>query len=421
MPKTKLTAQGIKALPIPESGRVDYQDDTLPGLVLRVTSSGRKTFSVSYWQRGKRPRVTLGITEDSPRPGPGADIKTLSLAAARDAGKAVLQDVRIGLDPAAEKREQQAAATFEQIACDYIERHAKKKKSAKGAREDELRVERVLIPRWGHWKAGEVRRRDVVALLDEYEDEGKPYARNRMSALISKIYNHAIGRDAAGLDGNPAYGLVDASLEKPRKRVLSDAELKVLLPLFDGEGMAGLGFRLLLLTGQRPSEVFGMMWSEIDGDLWSIPKERTKNRRSKHAPDFHLVLLSPQAREILLGLRRVDRNSFVFPSPTKKETAFTSYSAVAQRVRDAAGFDDVWRVYDLKTTALTGMQKMGIEPHVLSAIANHVTGSITMKHYALGGYEAEKREALQSWGQHVAAIDPATAGKVVALGRRVQP
>ena len=266
-------------------------------------------------------------------------------------------------------------------------------------------------------KACDVRTRDVVELLDEFEDAGKFYARNRMAALVSRIFTFGLGRDGAGLESNPARGLVDLELEKPRKRVLTDNELKVLLPLFREERLAGAGFKLLLLTAQRPAEVFGMRWAEVDGGLWALPKSRTKNRRSKHAPDFHMVPLSLQAREVLRELRAHGGDGFVFPSPTRKATPFTNYKKATASVREAAGLDEDWRIYDLRSTALTGMQELKVQPHVLSAIANHITGGITTKHYALSSYEDEKREALDAWGRHVDKLDRSKQADVVELRR----
>ena len=82
MPKVRLTVQEIKGLPIPEKGRTDYQDTVVPGLILRVSPTGRKTFSVSWWKNGRRPRVTLGTTEDSPKK--IVDLPRISLAGARE-------------------------------------------------------------------------------------------------------------------------------------------------------------------------------------------------------------------------------------------------------------------------------------------------------------------------------------------------
>lgn len=397
MPKMKLSHQAIKGLAVPARGRVDYQDETVPGLILRVSASGRKCYSVSYWRKGKRPRVTLG------------DASLLSLAEAREQAKDLLRSVKLGLDPAKERRKEREADTFAKLARRYVKRWAKVRKAPRGAREDELRIEKVLIPRWGSWKTADVRKRDVVKLLDEYADQGKPYARNRMQALISKIYNFGIERDE--VEVNPAQG-IRRELEQARERVLDDDELSVVLPLLGAEGIAGLGFRLLLLTGQRPNEVFGMRWSEIEDDVWSLPADRSKNKRP------NLVPLSKPARVVLAKLRALDNGSgFVFPSPTRRDKPFLHYRKAARRVREAAGFDQDWRAYDLKSTCLTGIEQLGVPGPVISAIANHAPTSITKRHYAFHDFAAEKRDALERWGRHVEAINPTTSADVIKLRR----
>ncbi len=411
MPKTKLTAQAVKGLPPapPEKGRVDYQDTVLPGLVLRVSSSGTKSYSVSWWQDGARPRVTLGVDESSPKKGPAAKVERLTLTKARAKAKEVLQAARIGADPAAERRERRQAPTFAELAREYVERWAKPRKEPKGAREDENRVERVLIPRWGRLKAQDVRKRDVVELLDEYVDEGKVAAANRVQALVSKIYNFGIERDAVAV--NPAQG-IRRQKEQPRVRVLDDAELKVLLPLFRDEGLAGLGFELLLLTGQRPKEVFGMRWSEVDGETWDLPAERSKNGRPNSVP------LSRQARAVLGRSREYDPGSgWVFPS-IRDAKPFTNYGKHARRLKAKAKLAEPWNVYDLKSTCLTGLERLGFPGQVIAAVANHAPATVTARHYALYDYSREKAEALQAWGDHIEKLDPATKGKVVRMRRR---
>ena len=258
-------------------------------------------------------------------------------------------------------------------------------------------------------------KRDVIELLDEYTDAGKPYARNRMQSLISKVCNFGIQRDI--IEVNPVRN-IDREPEEPRRRVFTDDELKKLLPLFHEAELAGLGFRLLLLTGQRPAEVFGMRWSEVDGETWALPKERSKNRRSRHAPDSHLVPLSPQAIEVLRALRAYDNSSgFVFPSPTRKDTPFTNYQKCYRAMKKNPGVTEDWRVYDLKSTCLTGLERLGVSPPIVSAIAGHLPTSITRRHYAFYDFGDEKREALAAWGAHVERLDPATIAQVVELPR----
>ena len=403
MPKTRLTVRGLKALKVPDQGRIDYHDEVLPGLVLRVGASGRKSYSVQYRKNGKRPRVTLG------------DASLLSLADAREQAREILRAVKLGIDPAAEKREREGAITFPELADEYISRWAKVRKTPKGAREDETRINNVLVPRWGSRPARDVSKRDIIELLDEYADEGKPYARNRMQSLISKLYNFGIKRDA--VEVNPARG-IDREPEEPRKRVLSDEELTKLLPLFRRAELAGLGFRLLLLTGQRPAEVFGMRWSEVSSGTWALPKERSKNRRSKHAPNAHLVPLSPEALEVLRELRTYDNGSgFVFPSPTRRDKPFTNYQRCYRAMKKDAGISEDWRVYDLKSTCLTGLERLGEAPFTVSAIAGHLPTSITRQHYAFHDFSDEKRKALEAWGAHVNKLDPAIMADVVELRR----
>ncbi len=397
MPKMKFTVQGIKGLAAPEKGRVDYQDTDLPGFFLRVSAFGRKSYSVSYWKNGQRPRVTLG------------DASLLSLAEAREQARAILRDVKLGLDPAKEKRRERDVDTFAELARRYVERWAKVRKSPKGAREDENRIEKLLIPRWGSWKASDVRKRDVVALLDEYVDAGKPYGGNRMQALISKIYNFGIERDE--VEVNPAKG-IRRQPEKPRERVLTDDDLKKVLPLFGAEGLAGLGFRLLLLTGQRPKEVFGMRWSEIDGDLWVLPKERSKNGRPS------LVPLSRPALGVLRELKAFDDGSgYVFPSATRHDTPFLNYGKAARTVKKEAKLSEDWNIYDLKSTCLTGLESLGVPGAVISAVANHAPTSVTSRHYAFHDFAKEKREALEAWGRHVDKLDPSKKADVVEIRR----
>ncbi len=403
MPKKRLTVRGLQALKAPDQGRIDYYDETLPGLVLRVAVSGRKSYSVQYRKNGKRPRVTLG------------DVTLISLADAREQAREILRAVKLGIDPAGEKREREGAITFAELADEYVTRWAKVRKTPKGGREDETRIHNVLIPRWGSWAAKDVCKRDVIELLDEYTDAGKPYARNRMQSLISKICNFGIQRDI--IEVSPVRN-IDREPEEPRRRVFTDDELKKLLPLFHEAELAGLGFRLLLLTGQRPAEVFGMRWSEVDGETWALPKERSKNRRSRHAPDSHLVPLSPQALEVLRELRAYDNSSgFVFPSPTRKDTPFTNYQKCYRAMKKDPGVTEDWRVYDLKSTCLTGLERLGVSPPVVSAIAGHLPTSITRRHYAFYDFGDEKREALAAWGAHVERLDPATIAQAVELPR----
>jgi hypothetical protein len=124
---------------------VDYFDKSLPGFFLRVSQEGKKSFGVMYRHGGRLRRMKLGTSP------------LLSLAKARNKAASALRNVELGDDPATEKQEDRHAATFEQVALEYLERHAKTKK--KSWQEDERVIKKDLIPEFGKEHAKDIARR----------------------------------------------------------------------------------------------------------------------------------------------------------------------------------------------------------------------------------------------------------------------
>jgi hypothetical protein len=165
-----------------------------------------------------------------------------------------------------------------------------------------------------------------------------------------------------------------------RDRVLSDEELRYLLnALLDEQSIFAPLIRFLLLTGQRRAEVAGMTWSELrnlsgEDAIWEIPGERTKNKHS------HLVPLQSEARHLLLTAPRI--SEFVFT--TTGDTAVSGFGKVKARLdarikgmRLSHGLPPLaaWTFHDLRRTMVTVMnEKLGIAPHVVEAVVNHMSG-----------------------------------------------
>jgi len=118
-------------------------------------------------------------------------------------------------------------------------------------------------------------------------------------------------------------GSVKSFLSKPvqsrlepsvKSRTLSEDEIRHFweaLAKAKGGADAKNALRLILLTGQRPSEVLGLHSDEIAGSWWTLPKARTKARHDKNRVD-HTVFLVPEALE-LIGTKK----GFIFESPVK--------------------------------------------------------------------------------------------------------
>jgi integrase len=393
--KKALTDRTIKALRPPAEGRVDVWDDTVSGFGLRVSSTGRKTWVLMYRRNGVLRRYTLGI------------YPTLGLADAREKARDALRDVAHGGDPATEKIAERRAETFADLAHEYVERHAKKKRS--GGREDirilygsphkkktGKRPHEPLVKRWGAMKVKDISRRDVRNLLEEIADRA-PIMANRTLALIRKMFNFGIERD--WVEANPCQMVKRLAPERQRDRVLSEDEIRKFWKALDDEQpiVAAL-FRLRLLTAQRGGEVHGASWDEMDltAGWWTIPAERSKNGLA------HRVPLSSQALKVLKDLKAQDEDSpWVFPSTRKAGPHIAHAQKAIERIVERSKVE--FRGHDLRRTAASLMVGAGVPRLVVSKILNHVETGITAV-YDRHSYDQEKRAALDFWGKRVEAI-----------------
>jgi integrase len=387
----KLTQRRIEALACP-AGKKDVLvfDDEQKGLGVRVTASRAKNYLAQYALAGLKRRVPLGSCD------------AISLAAAREATKAIMGDVAKGRDPAADRKAAALKAarkatddalTLEALLNQWRALHLADKR-------ERYRVEAVRALHYAFGPnlkapAADLSRSTVVRVLDGLAREGKQAMANRTVAYGRAAYHWAVKRDT--LTVNPFANLPQTSLAD-RERVLSDEELRALWTSTDEPGSFNAIVRVLILTGQRRSEVGGMRWDELDADLstWIISSGRTKNGVE------HIIPLSSQANAILRGVPRIEGVDFVFPGLRGK---FNGFSKAKVALDKASGIKD-WRLHDLRRSVATGLQKLGVRLEVTEAVLNHVSGSrkgivgVYQRHH----WADEKRAALVAWGAHVAAI-----------------
>jgi integrase len=402
----KLTAATLQKLKLP-LGAADkiFFDDGLSGFGLRVRDGGKRTWIAQYRVGTKQRRVTLGTVEN------------LDALAARQRAKDVLSRVHLGGDPQIEKveRRAQASVTLGAMAERYLAERAAKRLKPRSFQE----VERHLKK---HWSAladlpiRKVTRSDVAAQLGQIAKYSGPFASNRARAALSAFFSWAIGEGL--VDATPVLGTNKATEEISRDRVLGDDELAAIWNEA-GEGDYGAIIRLLTLTGQRREEVGGMLWSEIDLDtrIWRIGAERTKNGLA------HDVPLSASAVEILEKRERADR-ALVFGSRAGPFQGWSNAkSALDQRVLAKlreTGWDGAlkpWRLHDIRRTVATRMADLGVQPHVIEAVLNHVSGhkAGVAGVYNRATYGAEKRRAVDTWGERIASLAERRESSVLAF------
>jgi integrase len=399
----KLTALFVDSVEAPQSGQVDYWDAQVRGFGLRVSFGGKKSWTVMYRHNGRLRRMTIGT------------YPTLGLADARTEAARKLRAAAVGEDPAREKQDARRADTFADLAKIYIEKHAKPMKRT--WKEDQRKIDRNLLPRWKNLKPIEIRRRDVITLIEAIVGRGSPVEANRVRALISKIFNFAIRRGL--LETNPAYLVENPGVETSRDRVLSEQEIKKLwkaaahekAPVFDV-------FRIAFLTAQRRGEVLGMEWDEVDlkNAWWTIPASRSKNRLAHRVPlcEDALVILRDRKKLDTSAPRPRDPSAFVFRCRygVDGDAPMSEIQKAVFRLRKSTGIDFVF--HDLRRTAASSMTAIGISRLVVSKILNHVERGITAV-YDRHSYDAEKREAVTRWSQRLGEIIAAEEGEAEEL------
>jgi integrase len=393
----------------PKAVRAEYPDaGSRSGLYLVVQPSGTRSWAVRFVHRGKTGKKTLG------RAGDGG----LSLAAARAAASAYRHRLEQGADVTAvtsvTPKADGGGDKIETALAAFLELHVHRKNRASTARAAEGVFNSIVLPAWHGRTIGSIRRREVIELVESVAARGRGYRANRTLAVLSKLFNWLVARDALAF--SPVTGVEPPHKEEARIRVLSDDELRALWLACEHNGALGQVIRMLILTGARRDEVGRTRWQEIDEDcrLWTLSAERTKNARE------HKIPLSPQAWALIDARPRFAGCSFVFSVDGKGPV--NNWSKVKRRISAKAGIPaDTWRLHDLRRTAASGMQKLGVPVPVIERALNHTSGTFRgiVGVYQQHDYADEVRVALQRWADRVEEIVGGKPAKLFTLhGRR---
>jgi integrase len=404
--KTKLTDRFIRTRKPPTTGRLIVTDTAVPGLSLRINPASTKNpDGLRYWLLRYRPRhQARRSTVLGPYP-------TLTLADARQRAGDVVNAGNKGIDllaeeerEAKERRKVEARArTIREVGDDYL---AHVNGHLKSYRNINSRFRNHIFPALGHRVIGDVRRADIVELLDKIQhDEGLCHTTNRVRESLICLFGYAIERQL--IETNPAADTKRRKVERPRERVLAPSELRLLWQALDRIPNPGPSYvRILMLTGCRREEARAMQWSELDleGLLWSLPSQRTKAARP------HEIPLSEAAAEIISSMPR--RGPYVFT--VEGDRPMTVHQIKARLDRES-GIED-WRLHDLRRTLRSGLAELGVSYEIAERVIGHAMPQLE-RTYNVFTYREEKRRALERWARHLTVIvtDGHAAPNVVPL------
>lgn len=383
------------------------------GFGLMVYPNGAKSWLLRYTAAdGRRRPMVLGSYPD------------MSLTDARAAAAAARAQLTAGADPLDHRREarqslqaqaieRRRAPTLAEAFADYLALSVRPRLKRPQAIERDIGA--YVLPELGPLKLADMRRRDVLAVLDGIRARGAMHQAEMVRSRLSTFLNWCVDREL--LDANPIAGLKPRHRAAPRERALSDTELRTLWGWLEGGATSGNVrdvLRLILLTGQRPGEVLGLSWPELDlpARLWHLPAERTKNGRA------HAVPLGGLALGILEARRDLAHGPFVFPG--RGTDAAIHVQSLAHLLRQAqieapaAGLE-AFTAHDLRRSCRTGLARLGIADEVGERVLNHHRGGLVAV-YNRHRYEAEMRAALDAWDRHLCRlIGQASGANVVPL------
>ena len=376
----KLVQQSLTELTIrkakPADKRYDLFDASARGLGLRVAISGTKSWFIMRRFNGRMLRITFGRYPE------------ISLANARLKVPEVLREMADGRTQGQRKTD-----LFKIVLEEWLKKDQAKNKSVHQVK---MAMYLHALPALGNMSVTSITKRDVNKMIDKVVDAGSPVAANRILAYTKRFFSWCKERDI--LDQSPVEAIKLPSKENDRDRVLNLGEIKSFWISCDKMGYPwGPVFQLLLLTGARLKEVSQASWSEIsisDRKL-DLPGSRTKNERA------HQIQLSVQTLKILLSLPKIEGQDFLFS--TNGKTPVSGFSKVKKRLDILCGVAN-WRFHDLRRSFAThSSEKLSVSPVIVDKILNHRTGQVrgVTAVYQRGEYLAERREALQKWGDYI--------------------
>jgi integrase len=391
----KLTKNAVAALATDKPDHV-FWDDTLPGFGCRVRGAS-KSWIIQYRVGAQQRRESLG------------DVRKVALEDARRVARQRFAQIELGHDPAAAKAKIRAAAAMAKLTLGSVaDRYLDVKRDVLRAYSHRT-IARYFAVHWLPLRdrpIDTIRRADVAARLQEIVKAHGRVAAARARAHLSALFNWSMREgmcesNPVAITNDPGAGL------RPRERVLTDQELKVIWAACEDDDFGHI-VKLLILTGARRQEIGSLKWDEINFNtgVMMIPSERTKNGRALE------LTLPAVALDILRAASRL--RDFVFATRGAGFTSWsTSMAALKRRLNVSL---TPWSLHDLRRTMRTGLGRLGVRPDVAEMAINHVRQGMVAV-YDRHRYQPEIADALARWAEHVMSVVESRKDKVVPLRR----
>jgi integrase len=422
-----LTLKDIHSLPLESETAAD---SNCPGLIVRVSRDGRRTWAYRYRADGVLRRMTLGVVAKTPSAKP----HEMPLKAAREAYYAARAERQKVGDPLAERRNQrrqrrdtvrETSLTIQKTGEAFLAAQSSRL-APSTVKEYRRQFDKHFLPALGSARSiASITHDELHAkIIAPQKRLGHHVTANRLTATLKGWLSWC--QTEYGIESAAVPLKIDAKIEKPRDRVLTDHEIRSLWATTENGDSLMQCLRFILVTGLRPGEAAGLSRHWIDEDRLTIPA--TKNGRA------HSIPLSCVAKTILTSVPeradgsvfgvRVDQLSHRIDGMTGKRQA----QAAARRAKlspppdkrrvgrarqtPALGSCAEFHPHDLRRTATTTLARLGCPLEIIERVLNHSPSGITQKVYMRHSYEAEIRNWLEQLGAFIQGLG---TGKVASI------
>lgn len=354
----------LEALPAHDvdspSREMEYSDTEITGFRLLVGKTGRKTFYQRYVLEGRK-----GVARIGPFP-------SVSLKDARTRAHEVRSMVARGEDPKAEREARAAVPTVADFCKDYL--HYARQHGKKSVRDDEIRLEKEVIPRFGKLKMTDITTRDVQAMHAQLRTKLAPATCNRYLSIVQRLFSVAI--DWGIVEKNPARAVKKYQENNARERYLAKDELARFLEALDtleNRSIAN-GLKFLLMTGVRKNEAFRLRWEHVDREAGTVFLADTKSGKSR------TVILNVLAREVVevMWSARADDAPWVFPGKRKGRPVVSPQKPFEEACR-IAGIERL-RIHDLRHSFASLAINSGASLYDVQKLLGHASSQMTQRY-----------------------------------------
>jgi integrase len=377
----------------PKAKAYRVSDAVVPGLVLRIWPSKKKTFYVDYYCRHRRGFYNIGR------------YPTFSVAEARIEARDALNKAARGIDPAAD-RNAHRGATLKDVHKRYVDEYAMKHN--KSWDQGKFLVEKYILPSLGTRPVKDVTRAQVRAAVGGV----KPILANAILAATSAVFTWAAKQDLVTV--NPCKG-IDRNPTRSRSRILSDSEVPLLFNALDDSNVAHCALKMVWLTAQRPGEVSSMRYEHVRDGWWEMPGQKTRVWVGTKNGQDHRIPLSQTARAIIDGQRQgnvTPITGYVFVDVGDRPV--DHLDATMRAICKELNIRDRVTPHDLRRSALSTITRLGFSRHVMDLVANHRTDTVTDV-YDRHSYTDEIKEAMERAASFIVALARGDGAAAIAL------